>query len=227
MTETELQERVYDFIVANLSKNIVETFRDEIMVKAGKIELFLEENLSHASQIKSRARPQVQRYAFDDVLVGLGGEIHSTTPKGEYYVVKEYEDILLTCFCHRENTPLRSAKHRKALSRGNQELNPQSDLFGFGESEIEARKEKLHVVLLIQQGEEINEKPLESLSISVVIPYSDWTGFHYNVKLDDFLALYDKNEIIEHQVDNAWPTIKSDLLEKELSENQKQQKNSK
>ncbi|CAG19737.1 hypothetical protein PBPRA1326 [Photobacterium profundum SS9] len=117
-----VQEKLYSFIVTNLPKEPLELLAQNIILKYGVVENFLEEELVVTP--KARLRPQMRRYLIDEAFCTFGGEVCHTAPRGEHYIVNQFGDITLSHVEVPHGSKVRDATHRKLLSMNNALLEP-------------------------------------------------------------------------------------------------------
>jgi len=206
---SDINTQLMGYIVKNVEQSFFTNIRDKIYIKYGISEDFLQENFLMTPQ--GRLRPQIQRYMTDEALAEVGGDLRHTNPKGEHYVVFDSGNIAVSHLAIKDGKKQRGAAHRKILSLSNTILEPfQPDMFN---PDLKDIRENLHVVILVVQPTSNSVQQGVPEGIYIVVPFSNWTGYHAWLPIDEMLSMYDLEEILE--LDGAWPTLKISLREEE------------
>lgn len=205
----DIRAKLLSFIVGNVDKDFFQSFQEQILIKYGVTENFLEENIRHTP--KGRLRSQMRRYLIDDAMAEVGGEVNFTNPRGEHYLTYQENDILVSHVEVTAGAKVRDAVHRKLLSLGNKALEPlQFDLFN---THLVDKKTKLHVVVMVIHPTASENAHMTPQDILVVVPFSNWKDYHALLSINELLSSYDSEEM--HESDMAWPTLKVALEEQE------------
>ncbi|MDW3050515.1 hypothetical protein [Vibrio sp. 1408] len=205
----DVRGKLLSFIVSNVEKCFFQSFEEQILIKYGVTENFLEENIKHTP--KGRLRSQMRRYLIDDAMAEVGGEVNFTKPRGEHYLTYQENDIVVSHVEITAGAKVRDAVHRKLLSIGNKVLEPlQFDLFN---TQLVDKKTKLHVVVMVIHPPTNEDVQISPQDILVVVPFSNWKDYHALLSINELLNSYDSEEM--HESDMAWPTLKIALEEQE------------
>jgi hypothetical protein len=206
---SDIQNQLMGYIVKNVDKSFFSSIKEKIYIGYGITENFLKENLKLAP--KARLRPQMNRYMTDEALAEAGAELRHTKPRGEHYLVLDTGTIAISHLAVKEGTKKRGAVHRLLLSMGNKVLEPfQPDMF---DPTVEDIRDKLHVVIFVIQPNSHSNLQGVPEDLYVAVPFSNWSGYHAWLSIDEMLNMYESEEILES--DGAWPTLKISLRERE------------
>lgn len=205
----DVQQQLLSYIVSNVKKEFFQSFQEQILIKYGVTESFLEENIVLTP--KGRLRSQMRRYLIDEAMAAVGGEVNFTKPRGEHYLTYEENDILVSHVEIVAGNKVRDAVHRKVLSLGNKALEPlQFDLFN---TQLVDAKTKLHIVVMVIHPTAKDNVQVSPQDILVVIPFSNWKDYHALLSMNELLESYNSEDM--HDSDMAWPTLKIALEEQE------------
>ncbi|MCF2827097.1 MULTISPECIES: hypothetical protein [unclassified Pseudoalteromonas] len=210
----ESQQRIVKFIVDNLDKEVLEQLENAIHVEYARDVSYV---LEHRPDVANRAKPQMHRYAVDQVFVDMFGPdaLQSTEPRGEYYTIYSNGAISMShCEAHTDEKK-RPAKHRKKMAKKNEVIEPLQLTFEhFDNTQKRAVDNTIHIALYTLHKSKVASDATEPEGIYVVVPYSDWTGYHLFVSLQLILGMYG-NEELEAMEDMAMPALKDVMIDRE------------
>ncbi|EGR4408045.1 hypothetical protein DDN06_00990 [Vibrio cholerae] len=205
----DVQQQLLSYVVSNVKKEFFQSFQEQILIKYGVTESFLDENIVLTP--KGRLRSQMRRYLIDEAMATVGGEVNFTKPRGEHYLTYEENGIVVSHVEIVAGNKVRDAVHRKVLSLGNKALEPlQFDLFN---TQLVDTKTKLHIVVMVIHPTAKDNAQVSPQDILVVIPFSNWKDYHALLSINELLESYNSEDM--HDSDMAWPTLKIALEEQE------------
>ena len=217
MTQS-LNDRLMQYIVANVDRGLLMSIEESIRLAYSKADNIVRNELKNTS--RTRPRAQMRRYLIDDALAGSSARTSDTEPKGEKYIVIQAGNVTLSHIELHENKWARPAKHRTLLALGNAILEPETlDMF---KEQPPKPEDTLHVVVVVLHPKSCADNQSEPSAILVSVPYTDWRGYHLEIPLELLLEKYGlENEGKEEVVDQAYPTLRADLLIEEDKTNRK------
>ncbi len=205
----DVQSQLLSYIVSNVQKDFFQSFQEQILIRYGVTESFLDDNIQHTP--KNRLRSQMRRYLIDEAMAQVGGEVNFTKPRGEHYLTYQENDIVVSHVEVTAGAQVRDAVHRKLLSLGNKALEPlQFDLFN---TQLVDKQTKLHIVVMVIHPTAKEAVQVTPQDILVVVPFSNWKDYHALLSINELLESYESEDIYES--DMAWPTLKVALDEQE------------
>lgn len=210
MSAVSIQDKICHYIASKLPEDILRDVHEGIVIEFGFIEDYLQRI---SSRLKSRLRPQMQRYSTDTVMEAQKDRatvhVYQTTPKGESYVVLEQPGLTVSHIELKEGDVPRPAAHRDKMAGKNSFLQP--DLFRSADD-----IDSLHIALVVVPplpGEPVQSAPK---NILISVPYSDFRSFHLQISIEQFYEFYEMRKADNPpMVDAAWPALKEDILQVE------------
>ena len=211
---TEFQERVLKYIAFHLDRELLLAVEDAVRSAYKAAHEDTERRIKYTP--KSRYRSQVRRYLIDEALAALQtrfqSKVFSTEPRGEHYILLCSGNITLSHIELHGSSKPRSAKHLKLLSLKNSVLEPQN--FDFWKPTPPDPEDALHVVATVIHPDPKDSAQHQPALVSLTVPFTDWSGNHLDVPLEDVFPFFDMEEVGD-QVDTAWPSLKIALRKAE------------
>jgi len=214
----QLKARLLRYITAHMDKDLLFSMDEAIRAAYREADAFSRARFSLTGP--ARPRGQLRRYLIDESLANIwttgSPSIEKTVPKGEHYVVLCSGNITMSHIELHENKRARPARHRELMVLRNAILEP-VNLELFQETAPDLR-DSLHVVALVVHPNTKFENQAEPSEIFITVPYTDWSDYHLSVPLNTVLEYYDEQPQ-PYLVDEAWPTLRTDIQKEESSNN--------
>lgn len=213
-----LRKMLLSFLVQGLPKDFVEKVKTHVLSKYSAAHWDAVNSIPDGPI--SRLRAQNRRYYLDQAMVnasreaGINHKLMDADNKGEkYLLIRPTARLTVTHLEVKAGATIRRAKHRKQLARKNFVLEQKNyELFPNNEIFLENFDEALHVIIEVNHPSSLQSQA-EPFAISIKIPYSTWDGYHFETTIDEFLGLYEDQELQEYQMpDEAWPKFRKDLV---------------
>ena len=214
-TLTPLESKLVQFIISEIDENDLIKLRNKLFER---YRLDASNTLEHypTTKIVKRIKPQKHRYGNDEAFVEVFGDecLNSTSPKGEVYTLHKTGNLTLSHYLVNADETIRTAKHRREIAKKNTIIEPYTvDMWD--ENANAQIKASLHVAVLVKHQDAEPRHSMEPQGIFIEIPYSDWTGSHLLLRIDEFIRLYSVSTI--EDLDFALPELKQAMRTEELS----------
>ena len=212
--------RLMNYITANVARDLFLSMEDAIRAAYAKANARALEDYRNINSARPRA--QMRRYMIDDALAGALAKgtpsVLQSFPKGEHYVVICSGNVTLSHIELHQHKWARPAKHRLFLAKKNAILEPTTlDMFEPSRPDLQ---DSLHLVAVVLHPNIRNKNQSEPSAILISIPYSDWSGYHLELPLNEILIAYENSPGSDY-VDEAWPTLRDDLRKAESDSDKK------
>ena len=199
------KDRFLAFIREQVSENQLREMTDAVYAAYSRAEVVAKAEIKALGH--ERMRSYSRRELCNDVLAQYG-EARHTNPKGEKYGLVQFSDMNMLTFCVDPTQTIRPANYRKELSRVNQifeDVHP--DLF---KDDSELIRSSLHTCLMIINPKAHEKEQKRPRDIQLVVPYTDFKGFHLKISLNEWLESY--QEKAATTVD-PWPSFRKEIID--------------